>query len=62
MGCNCRKNRPPLGSNKKKREEAKGKTQQFTLLRKDGTKATFGSFLEANAERVRGGGGTVRPG
>lgn len=35
--------------------------QQFTLERRDGTTQTFGSRLEAEAERIRsGGGGTVR--
>lgn len=71
MGCNCRKSPPPLGmkrtqqtqDDKKKMpvmERSKGRTQSFTLTRVDGTTATFGSRLEAEAARRRAGGGTVR--
>lgn len=34
--------------------------QHFTLEQRDGTTQTFGSRLEAEAARVRSGGGTVR--
>lgn len=34
--------------------------QHFTLEQRDGTTQTFGSRLEAEAARIRSGGGTVR--
>ena len=34
--------------------------QRFTLEQRDGTTQTFGSRLEAEAARIRSGGGTVR--
>lgn len=43
---------PPLGM--------QGNTQKFVLEGRDGSRQTFGSRLEADAERVRKGGGTVR--
>ena len=56
MGCNCNK--------------GKGKTSMSTrtttmkasylLTRRDGTTQSFGSRLEAEAERTRSGGGSVR--
>lgn len=73
MGCNCGKNRvKPIGSSgtsstSKQRtvqmptlEKPKGTTQSYTLTR-NGTVQTFGSRLEAESARVRGGGGIVRP-
>lgn len=36
-------------------------TRKFVLTRRDGTTATFGSRLEAEAERARSGGGAIRP-
>lgn len=37
-------------------------TRKFVLTRRDGTTATFGSRLEAEAERARSqGGGSIRP-
>lgn len=38
-----------------------GRTQSFTLEARDGSTQTFGSRLEAQAARVRTGGGTVKP-
>jgi hypothetical protein len=38
-----------------------GATQSFTLQTADGRTQTFGSRLEAQAERVRAGGGTIQP-
>lgn len=35
--------------------------QSFALTTRDGKTQTFGSKLEADAERVRRGGGSVRP-
>jgi hypothetical protein len=59
MGCGCNK-----GSSKDttpKTEEQSGKTQQsFRLELPTGQSLTYGSRLEAEAARVRsGGGGTV---
>lgn len=36
-------------------------TRTFVLTRRDGTTATFGSRLEAEAERARSGGGSIIP-
>ena len=41
-------------------KKASGTTQQFALERTDGKTQIFGSRLEAEAARVRAGGGTVR--
>lgn len=39
----------------------KGATESFTLQDRNGRTQSFGSKLEANAARVRAGGGTIRP-
>lgn len=68
-GCSgCRKRaKKPLGQ--KKAEENKPVSRQpttakmrqsFTLITRDNRTMTFGSRLEAEAERVRAGGGTIR--
>lgn len=68
MACGCKKNKTaPLGSGsnpKTKRKmpvfgDPKGKQQKFTLETRDGRTLTFGSALEARAERKRQG-GTLR--
>ena len=41
-------------------KKASGTTQQFALERVDGRTQFFGSRLEAEAAKVRAGGGTVR--
>lgn len=76
MGCNCNKKVKPLGTSgaqksntsppttaKLKRTSTpppQGTTQSFTLQARDGSTATFGSRLEAEAARVRAGGGSIR--
>jgi hypothetical protein len=69
MGCNCGKRTPPTGSNTPATAPTPPPvpvhtpapaTQSFVLT--DGAHTqTFGSRLEADAERVRRGGGSVRP-
>lgn len=68
MGCGCRKKTAPLGPSKKTEtaskkgnpvKPAKGRTQSFTLQARDGSLTVYGSRLEAEAARVRKGGGTV---
>lgn len=46
MTCNC-------GS--------KNKTKAYTFTAPDGSSKTFGTEVEANAARIRAGGGTVEP-
>jgi hypothetical protein len=38
-----------------------GMTQNFTLQTRDGGTQSFGSKLEADAARIRAGGGEIRP-
>lgn len=54
MGCNCNKNKP---KRRVYRPEGGGKTdeQSFVLVKRDGSRETFGSRLEANAANVRSG-------
>lgn len=42
------------------RSLVKKKRETYTLIPETGRTQTFGSFLEANAARVRQGGGTIR--
>lgn len=68
--CNCGKNRTaPLGSTQNPKtkkssmpvaDKPKGKEQKFTLETREGKVMTFGSALEARAERKRRGGGILR--
>jgi len=56
MACNCNKKKtPPTGA------ITASATQSFVLTTRDGKTETFASRLEANAARVRRGGGTIRP-
>lgn len=70
MGCGCNKKTRPLGPSKSQKasaapkkgnpvKPAKGRTQSFTLQARDGSRTVYGSRLEAEAARVRKGGGTV---
>lgn len=54
--CNCGGRR----SGKSGRETKSGTRERFALETRDGRTMTFGSQLEANAARVREGGGSVR--
>jgi len=70
--CNCGKNRvKPLGPSKAQKasgtpkkgnpvQPAKGRTQSFTLQARDGSTTVYGSRLEAEAARVRRGGGSIK--
>lgn len=71
MACGCNKNStPPAGA---ARPDPSGNstqgipqpvqrvTQQYELTTHNGSKESFGSRLEANAARVRAGGGSIRP-
>ena len=65
MGCNCGKNKKPLGTKAPTPPpDPKGSTkttQTFALDTPDGATQTFGSRLEAEAARVRAGRvGTIR--
>lgn len=51
MACGCRKKKKPLGPEAPK--------QRFELLRLDGKTQTFARQLDAEAARVRAGGGTI---
>ena len=73
MACNCGKRggqRQPLGSTgkggqsqqEKQREGAKSMTASaFVLEKPNGQTERFTRQLDANAARVRAGGGTIRP-
>lgn len=77
MACNCGKNQQrPNGATGKsataksqqqiQREGAKAqaqnsKTQSFELKTRDGRTQSFSRRLDADAARVRAGGGTIRP-
>jgi hypothetical protein len=71
MTCGCQKNRvPPAGASA---PDPSGRStqgigqpvelpgQKFELTTHSGGTETFGSRLEANAARVRAGGGSIRP-
>lgn len=76
MGCtSCGKKARPLGPSSQKNTSPptkakmkqpapqppmRGKTQSFTLQARDGSMTTYGSRLEAEAARVRAGGGNIR--
>jgi hypothetical protein len=60
MACNCGKNRQQAAQ--PRRAVASGSTQQFALVKRDGSKEEFGSRLEADAANVRAGyTGVVKP-
>lgn len=54
-GCNCRGRSKPTGMGTKPAP----RTQKFILQTKDGKTQSFGSQLEAQAARIRAGGGTI---
>lgn len=58
MACNC--NRKRTNRNATANSNRREVQTSFTLIKKDGTKEVFGSKLEANAARVRAGGGLVK--
>jgi hypothetical protein len=59
MACNCGKNRQQAAQ---PRRASSGGTQQFALVKRDGSKEEFGSRLEADAANVRSGyTGVVKP-
>lgn len=60
MGCNCGKTKtrqtasqPPPPPPPPQPEPPKGQTQSFALDLRDGSRLSFGSRLEAEAENVR---------
>lgn len=71
MGCSCGKKKGsqtlPAGFGKQAPVEelvpkkGSGAKQKFTLQTSSGKTAQFGSKLEAQAARVRAGGGTIHP-
>lgn len=64
MACNCgSKRRQPTGYGTVTPPPAPQPQQRpATLQTTDGKTLTFGSSLEAHAERIRRGGGEVKPG
>lgn len=64
MGCNCRNKRRPLGTGRVKSSDdgSKGGGKRgYSLTTLEGKRVEFGSKLEAQAAKVRQGGGTIRP-
>lgn len=62
MACNCGKRRQPTGYGTVTPTPPPQPTQRpATLQTTDGKTMQFGSSLEAHAERIRRGGGTVKP-
>jgi hypothetical protein len=57
MGCNCGGKKPT--STRTTKPPTTGTTQQFTLTTTSGRVQSFGSRLEAEAARVRDGGGSI---
>lgn len=60
MGCNCNKGKSQRKTGTEQ-DTSQGTTQSFALDRRDGSTERFGSRLEAEAARIRAGGGQVRP-
>lgn len=69
MGCGCRKNALPLGPSTSTTNTTTapptsygsgGGSQTFELKLSDGSTQTFGTRLEAQAQRVRLGDGSIR--
>lgn len=62
MSCNCKnKRRSPAGPKDERKDNSSstGKKQTFELRNRDGSTQTFQRKLDAEAARVRNGGGSI---